>query len=255
MHSTNNQRRWTVTANSLTSNVLFLNNPWVVVWWSMAFPGFGHLLVNHYIWGFILITFEYVVNNLAQLNTAIFYSMLGEIEKAKDTLEVKWMFIYIPVYISCAYDSYRRCVDNNKAFHLAYLEINKTKPFQFTTMELNLLEKKKPIIACFWSSVLPGLGEFTLHRLPLFIFAFFWWFVIIYFSNNYEAIYLSIMGEIQKSKSELNPQWAMFIPSIYLFSMFISYKLSVENNKVFEMELSRYLKTTYQNGDLDDLFE
>ncbi|WP_138420877.1 hypothetical protein [Aquibacillus sediminis] len=140
----NNQRRWIVSSNSYTNNVLQFDNPWLVLWWSMAFPGFGHLLTNHYLWGFILIFFEFIVNSLASLNTAIFYSMLGDIEHAKKILNIEWTFLYVSVFTIA--DSYRRCVDNNKVYQLAYSELNKVKPFQFSTMELNITERTRKVI-------------------------------------------------------------------------------------------------------------
>jgi hypothetical protein len=68
----NNQRRMISISNSTTSNQLHFKKPWVVLWWSLAFPGFGHLMINSYIWGFFLISFEYLVNTISYINLSHF---------------------------------------------------------------------------------------------------------------------------------------------------------------------------------------
>ncbi|WP_163538707.1 hypothetical protein [Gracilibacillus sp. YIM 98692] len=250
-----NERRWIVSSNSLTNNVLSFNSPWVVLWWSMAFPGYGHLLINHYLWGFILILFEFIFNNLGQINLAIFYSMLGDIEHAKEVLNIKWTLLYASVYVFTIADSYRRCVDNNKVYQLAYAQGDSKNPFQFSPLEKNLLEKREPLYTCFWSIIMPGLGSFISNRMPLFILSLIWWGVVIFYSNLYEAIVYSMIGDISKAKATLNPQWVLFIPSIYVFGIFSAYNMAVGNNKVYEMEKSSFLKKYYQKGELDSIYK
>ncbi|MBU9723381.1 hypothetical protein [Bacillus alkalicola] len=39
-----------------------MKNPWVPAWWSAAFPGMGHIMLGSYVKGFILFTWEFVIN-------------------------------------------------------------------------------------------------------------------------------------------------------------------------------------------------
>ncbi|MFC7062547.1 hypothetical protein [Halobacillus seohaensis] len=254
MSDTNNPRRWIYSVNSYSSNILHYQNPWICVWWSLAFPGFGHLTNNNFLWGMVLITFEFSVNNLGNINGAIFFSMIGEIEQAKLVLEYKWVHLYVMVYIFSAWDIYWRCVESNKAYKLAYSEQSKIKNFQMSPFELNLLSRKKPWVAFIWSMLLPGLGHYYLHRIPISIFAFIWVFIVLIYSNVYEGVYYSMTDDIEKSKSIMNPQWILFIPSLHLFAMYDSYRIAVSNNKIFNIEQSTFLKEQYQLGSLNSIY-
>lgn len=81
-------------------------NPWVPVWWSVALPGFGHLRVGQNLTGLLLITWEILVNTQAQLNLAIFYSVLGQFDRARAILDYRWAVVYPLVYIFAIVDSY-----------------------------------------------------------------------------------------------------------------------------------------------------
>lgn len=61
-----------------------LRNPYVIAWWSAAFPGFGHLLLSKYLRGFTLFMWEVVVNYNAKINLAMVHSFCGDIETAKE---------------------------------------------------------------------------------------------------------------------------------------------------------------------------
>jgi hypothetical protein len=82
-----------------SNNFLKLTNPWIVAWWSAAFPGFGYLLIGDFLLGFILMLFELAVNTMANLNNSIFYSMIGDFEQAKEVLDKKWLLTYMAVYV------------------------------------------------------------------------------------------------------------------------------------------------------------
>lgn len=250
-----NQRRNLVSSSPYSSNSIHSRNPWVIAWWSAAFPGFGHLACNSYLLGFILMTLEYILNDHIQLNMAIYFSMIGEFEQEKQTINVTWFFAYIAIYVFAIWDSYRRTVDLNKAYQLAYKETKSLQAFQLNVLEVNPLEKKKPWVSFIWSFIMPGLGHLYLQRIPTILYSFFWWGVILYFSKLNHGIVFSLVGEFEQAKSVINVQWLLFIPSIYGFSMYNAYALTVENNKLFEIEQSRFLKNNYQKQNYDDLFQ
>ncbi|CAG7645783.1 hypothetical protein ACFQI7_26130 [Paenibacillus allorhizosphaerae] len=247
-------RRNIVSSSPFSSNTLSFKSPWIVFWWSAAFPGFGHILVNSYIWGFFLMVFEYTANTLSKINSAIYFTMTGQFETAKDIIEWRYFLVYSTVYVFAMWDSYRRCVDLNKVYQLAYRDSPAIKPFHFTSLELNFLEKKKPGLALIWSFLLPPLGYIYLQRIPAALFSFIWWGTILHCSHVLEGVHYTALGQFAQAKSILDFQWLLYIPSIYGFSLYDSYTKTVENNLIFEIELSRFLKQTYQQGSLDELY-
>lgn len=86
---------------------MHLRNPFIIAWWSAAFPGFGHLLLSKYLRGFILIGWEMFINTQTHLNEAIVYTLTGQIEQVGEVLNIRWMSLYAPVYLFAIYDSYR----------------------------------------------------------------------------------------------------------------------------------------------------
>jgi len=92
---------------------LHLRNPFVIAWWSLAYPGLGHLLLSKYIRGFLLFTWEVFLNYNAHINLAILYSFTGRFQMAKDVLDTTWVMFYAPTYLFAVWDSYRTTVDLN----------------------------------------------------------------------------------------------------------------------------------------------
>ncbi|MBP3040301.1 hypothetical protein J9303_12480 [Bacillaceae bacterium Marseille-Q3522] len=65
---------------------LQLRNPYIIAWWSAAFPGFGHMILSKYLRGFLFFIWEVVININCHLNLAMVYSFQGKIDMAKDVL-------------------------------------------------------------------------------------------------------------------------------------------------------------------------
>jgi hypothetical protein len=233
--------------NSYTINYLHYRNPWIPAWWSAAFPGYGHLMICKYTTGFLLISWEVIINSLAKINEAIYYSMVGDFPKAIDTLDEKWLLLYIAPYIFCIWDSYRRTVELNKTFYLAYHEEQNTLSNNISAMEINILERRKPYLAAVWSLIAPGLGHFYVNRLPTIMAGVLWLLVIIYFADLLPGIHATMGGNFEKAKISMDPQWLLFIPSIYGFIAYDAYVHAVEYNKLFERDQGRYLKRNYQD--------
>ncbi|OEH86846.1 hypothetical protein BHU72_00850 [Desulfuribacillus stibiiarsenatis] len=120
--STNNERRFKAHVSVVGTTQLHLRNPYIIAWWSAAFPGFGHLLLSKYLRGYALFLWEILVNNMANINLGIMYTFTGRPEMAKEVLDPKWMLLYLPVYVFGIWDSYRTSVDMNKVFLLAERE-------------------------------------------------------------------------------------------------------------------------------------
>lgn len=233
--------------NSYTINYLHLRNPWIPAWWSAAFPGYGHLMLCKYTTAFLLISWEVVINTLAHINKAIYYSMIGEFGNAINTLDEQWLLLYIPPYVFCIWDSYRRTVELNKTYYLSYHQEHKTISTNISAMELNILERRKPHLAVVWSLLAPGLGHFYLNRLPAIIVGVAWLLIIIYFSDVLPGLHATMGGNFERTKQFIDPQWVLFFPSIYGFIAYDAYVNAVEYNKLFERDQAQYLKENYQD--------
>lgn len=243
----NTARRYAAHVSILGTTKLHLRNPYIIAWWSAAFPGFGHWLLSKYLRGFVLFIWEVVVNMNAHVNLAMIYSFQGKIDMAKDVLNTRWLLIYIPVYIFAIWDSYRTTVDMNKISILANHENHHFNTFSMGTMEINYLDKRKPSLALVWSLFVPGLGQLYIHRIIAAFFIIVWVVIFAYYSHGLQAISLLFLGKIKEATAILNSEWLLFFPSIYGFGAYDAYENAIENNKLFNKELSTFLKENYQS--------
>jgi TM2 domain-containing membrane protein YozV len=244
----NTSRRYKAHVSILGTTQIHLRNPYIVAWWSAAFPGFGHLLLSKYIRGYLLFIWEVVVNVLANVNLAMIYSFQGKIDMAKDVLDTRWLLIYIPVYLFAIWDSYRTTVDLNKIYLLAERENHRFNSFSISPIEINYLDKRNPTLAAVWSLFMPGLGQLYIHRILTASFVVVWGVVFFYFSHALEAVTLLFLGEFKEATSKLNPEWLLFFPSLYGFAAYDSYSATVENNKLYEKEQRSFLKEHFQDS-------
>lgn len=247
--SIRNQRRPKGYMSSLDINVIHLRTPWVTAWWSAAFPGFGHLLLGMYLKGFILIIWEIFANINSNLNQAIVYSFTGQFDLAVNTLDKKWLLLYVPVYIASIWDSYRLTVDLNNYSILAEREKSPIIPFKINAISVNFFDKRNPCITTVWSALIPGLGQICTNRLLIGFFLLIWWVAIAYYSNLLEAIHFTSVGAFRQAASVADPEWLLFLPSIYGLAVFDAYVGAVEYNKLFETEQARFLKDNYQSSE------
>jgi hypothetical protein len=250
MYKIHRPRRQKAYVSLMGTTQLHLRSPFVIAWWSAAFPGFGHFLLSKYLRGALLFVWEVIVNVQSHLNLAILYSFTGEIEKAVQVLDHKWLLLYSPVFVFGIWDSYRTANDINNIFLLAYQENAYFKPFRIGAIEINYLDKRNPWNAVMWSLLMPGLGQLYIHRILMTFFILIWWIAISYYSRLLPAIQYSFTGEISKAVSIIDMQWLLFVPSLYGFAIYDAYVNTVENNKLFNQEQRRFLKMNYQKKHL-----
>lgn len=241
----NQYRRYKAHVSVLGTTQLHLRNPYIVAWWSATFPGFGHLLLSKYLRGYTLFIWEVIVNVQANINTAMVDSFRGKLELAKADLHPRWMLMYIPVFIFGIWDSYRTCVDMNNVYLLAERENAPFNSYTIGAAEINYLDKRNPVMSVIWSLFMPGLGQLHIHRILTAFFALIWGIVFLYKSHILEAVQLLFFGEIQQSTQILDPEWLLFMPSIWGFVLYDSYINTVENNKLFEDEQRSFLMKNY----------
>lgn len=249
----NSARRYKAHVSTLGTTQLHLRNPFIIAWWSAAFPGFGHLLLSKYLRGYALFIWEVIVNIKAHVNLAMIYSFQGNIDMAKDVLEPRWLIMYIPVYLFGIWDSYRTTVDMNRVYLLAEREDHRFNSFVLGTIEINYLDKRNPIMSVIWSLFIPGLGQLYIHRILTAFFIIFSLVIFYYFSNVQTAVVLLFLGKLKEATAAIKPEWLLFLPSHYGFALYDSYVNTVENNRLFEKELRSYLQENYQSSNFQIL--
>jgi hypothetical protein len=246
-HNNNKHRRFKAHVSIAGTTQFHLRNPYIIAWWSAAFPGFGHLLLSKYLRGLVLFIWEVFVNYQSKINLAMIHSFCGNIEQAKASIDPRWMLMYIPVYLFAIWDSYRTTVDMNKVYLLAERENAPFNSFSIGTAEINYLDKRNPVMSVFWSIFMPGLGQLYIHRLLTAFFSLVWTIIFLYFSNTLVAVHLLFLGEVQKATQILDKQWLLYMPSMWGFAIYDSYMNTVENNKLFENEQQTFLIKNFQS--------
>ncbi|WP_333593702.1 hypothetical protein [Anaerospora hongkongensis] len=239
-------RRQVAYLSILGTTQLHLRNPYIIAWWSAAFPGLGHLLLSKYLRGFFLFFWEFVINYQGHINSAIYYSFIGEFEKAKMVLDTEWMLLYVGTFIFAIWDSYRSTIDLNNLYTLAAREDSVITPFKINAVGINYLDKRTPLNAFAWSMIMPGMGQLYIHRLITAAFILICWIAVCYLSKVLPAIHYSFLGQFEQAKHTLDVHWLMNIPSLYMFAIYDAYANTVENNKLYDWEQSKFLKRQYQ---------
>ncbi|WP_456271923.1 hypothetical protein [Bacillus sp. AK031] len=243
-------RRYRSFVSPYGANILHSQNPHVIAWWSAAFPGFGHILLQQHIRGTILSLFEVTLNFQINLNLAMVYSFTGKFEMAKSVLNIQWGLVYVCLYLFTIYNSYQVASFMVLTSKLAKREHYQLRVFSMNTLETYVLNKLSPWTALVWSLLIPGAGQIYTQRYLLGFFALIWWMIYAYLSNAYTSIQLLFLGDFLKASTVLNPQWFMFMPSVYMGAAYHSYITAVEINKLFKDEQRYYLSQTYQKKPL-----
>jgi hypothetical protein len=94
---------------------------------------------------------------------------------------------------------------------------------------------------------MPGVGQLYIHRILTAAFTLTWWIAILYLSRVLPAIHYTFTGNFEQAKAVADPQWLLNISSVYFFAVYDAYTNTVENNKLFDWEQTKFLKRDYQN--------
>lgn len=230
-----------------TINYVTERNPLLVLWWSAATPGFGHIMLGKYLQGFLLVVWEFYTNLKAHLNKAIYLSMTGEFDKAKEILDTNWIQLYVAVYVFTMWDSYCKTNDTNKLARLVDHDWLALSPVVMTPFGIHFLRVYKPWLALLWSAFLPGLGHIYLQRRVTGAFAFVCWILACYFSEFPTGFYLTLNGRFAEAIAIMDPQWYLFMPSIYGYALFETYKAAEQITKLYKQQQGYYLREQYQD--------
>lgn len=228
-------------------NIFHLRNPWVVAWWSLMYPGFGHLRLVSIGKGVFLFGGELLINTHAHLNLAILYSFTGNVAMAKQVLNNNLLLLYCGILVFSVWDSYRGAVEINKFSVLADHENAPMVPMAIGSAGLNAFEKRNPWVAAAWSAIVPGAGHLYCLALVPAVFLMIGGGANIYFSHLLPAIGYTAIGQLAQAKAVLDWQWLLNVPSFYCFSIFDAYAKSVSINKIFDQEQAQFFKQNYQS--------
>lgn len=228
-------------------NVFHLRNPLVAAWWSMVYPGFGHIREVSIAKGMFLFIGELLINTLAHLNLAIMYSFTGKFAMAKKVLDTHLLLLYCGILIFAVWDSYRVALEINKFSVLADHENAPLVPAVIGSGGLNAYEKRNPWISLAWSALVPGAGHlYNMTLLPA-VFLMLGGAIIIYFSHLLPAIHYTALGQFALAKEVVDWQWLLNVPSFYCFAIYDAYVKTVEINKIFDQEQAQFMKNKYQS--------
>lgn len=223
-------------------------NPWAAIWWSVALPGFGHIYMGQLFKGVVLMLWEIVFNHLGHVNMAIYHSLRGEHELATQTLDYQFALIYPLFYIFAMYDSYRVCVELNA------LESNERlqneRQFQRISMSMAgiaMVMRRSPILAGFWSGIISGFGQLYVDRGLKALFMMAWYLTVVFKAHLSIAGFHALRGEFDQAAAVIDYQWALFWPSIYIFSIVDAYHDCVEENNIsedaFQYRMRKYIRS------------
>lgn len=143
-------------------------NPTVAMWWSVLLPGLGHVYVESHFTGFLLMLWEAILNHQANLNLAIFHTILGQYSDAGRVLRLEWALMYPFVYLFAIFDSYRLAVQVNKYCQLE--EVQADREFRWLELKpvfgLSFLDKRNPLTTGLANLILGGLGHPITSGMP-----------------------------------------------------------------------------------------
>lgn len=234
--------------SSLGLSQLHRRNPFVVAVWSAIFPGFGHMLLSRYLVAYMLFFWEIIINVMSHVNLALFYTVLGEIDVVKEIVDIRWSLLYVPTYLFAVWDSYRSAVGLNKQFMIASREDKPVRRFLLSSIGINYIEQYPPTVPASWCLLTPGLGQLRLNRFVNGFFIISWWVLIVYMSDVLHAIFYTCIGQFDNARFSLDIQWVLNLPSVFFFCSYATYVNTVENNKLFAREQSRFLRNNYQSA-------
>ena len=207
------------------------------------------MMLCKYFTGGMLMLWEFVINVHSKLNLAIEWSMTGHFREAKSVLDPRWLFLYMGVYLFAMWDSYRLAIDMNKLYLVADRdrEDSSILPVKISPLESNYLGIRKPWTGVAWSFITPGLGQIYFNRLPSGFYLLICFVVCVYESHLGNALLFTMTGDFEAAKLVMNPEWLLFLPSIYGLATYDTFVLIKELNKLFQIEQSRFLADNYGN--------
>ncbi len=102
---------------------------------------------------------------------------------------------------------------------------------QISVFGINSVYPRPPWITAWWSATFPGFGHMYIGKYLLGFILIIWELVVNNQSHLNMAIALSFLGKFEEAKTQLDQNWALLYVAVYAFSIWDSYRSSVEINK------------------------
>jgi hypothetical protein len=208
---------------------------------------FGHIMMCKYFAGFLLMGLELLINVKTHLNLAILDTMLGEFDKAKLTIDLRRVLLYVGVYGFAIRDSYRVAIEVNELYMISDRTDAPIVLVKISALELKYLSVRNWRDVVIWSFLCPGAGHLYINRLPTGFFILGWYLLVFYQPNLSLAILATCHGQFVLATTLIDPEWLLFFPSICGFSAHDSYLQAIDLSKLFKSEQSRFLSERYQS--------
>lgn len=224
-------------------NVIHKRNPWLALACSVALPGLGHFYLGAYFRGFILMSWEIIVNQLGRVNLSIFLTVLGHAEKAQQVVNYRWAMIYPVFYLLAMWDSYRLAVDMNKISEIEQRQsVRQFQVMDLTPFEVVFQGLRNPWMAAFLSLFLGGAGHFYNLKTIKALMLMGWHLAVWLNSGLNRALLATLRGDWQEVHTVIDYQWLLFWPSMHLFNIWNAHSDAVELNKLFEEEKEYFFR-------------
>lgn len=247
MNKASSPRRERLHLSPLTTTEMHVRHPLITMWWAASFGGFGQLIMGSHVKGYLLIVLEIIINLQAHLNLAILYSFTGRFEMAKEALDSRWVLAYALSYVYGLWDAYNHTISINKQAILAFREKAPIDVFRLHPFSINFLDKRRPWLSIFWSLVLPGLGHMYIMRMVTGYFLIIFWLVCAYHSRLFQVFHCTLLGDYSQAVAITDPQWFLFLPSIYGYAAYEAYSSTIALNKAFVIEQREFFEQHYQS--------
>lgn len=111
----------------------------------------------------------------------------------------------------------------------------------------SIFHYRKPFVVAWWAASFPGFGHFMLNKYLTAFILISWEVVINNAAHLNEAIYLSMIGKFEKAVEVLDQRWVIVYICIYVFSIWDSFRLTVEMNKHYTMAYQEGLPIIFRN--------
>jgi hypothetical protein len=117
-HLISRENRHNIQLNTMNNgSINFIDNriPWVGIFWSILFPGLGHLYVHQLLKSLTIILFTVAITAMTQLGDLILLTLTTQFEKIQD-VNYQWLMFLPSFYFFSIYDAYAHIISTNNLF-------------------------------------------------------------------------------------------------------------------------------------------
>lgn len=114
---------------------------------------------------------------------------------------------------------------------LSYWQYPRRRKGKISLLGENIICLRSPWVSAWWSAAFPGFGHILVGQYITGFILIAWEMFVNTKACLNKAIILTFLGEFDKAKETVNPNWLMLYVTVYVFSIWDSYRVTVELNK------------------------